>query len=213
MNEKEKKEQPEEQTSSIWRQVLVAYVREQAQPIEKFSHQPRLFALTQQIAANLSADEDVLFAAAYLHDLGVFYGHRPSNPEELGNWDNTAYAMREAPQILKGIGFPVEKIDDVVYCIASHQPHSTPETLEAIILRDADILEQLGAIAIMRTVSKIGRDTRFHTFADAQRALQHALDALPQRLSLETARILAAPRISALASFLIAFSEEAREEL
>ena len=213
MDGKEEKEQPEEKIVSSWRQALVAYVREQAQPVEKFSHQPRLFALTQEIAASLAADEEVLFAAAYLHDLGVFYGHRPSNPEELGNWDNTAYAMREAPQILESLDFPVSKIDAVVYCIASHQPHSTPETLEATILRDADILEQLGAIAIMRTVSKIGRDTRFHTFADAQRALQHALDTLPQKLSLEAARTLALPRTSTLARFLIALSEEARGEL
>ena len=211
--EKAKEKQWAEPSLANWRQALVDYVREQAQPVEKFSHQPRLFALTQQIDPRPEADEDILFAAAYLHDLGVFYGHRPSDPEELRKWDNTAYAMREAPGILEKVGFPVEKIKAVVCCIASHQPQANPETLEATILRDADILEQLGATGIMRTVCKIGRDTRFNTFADAQRTLQHALDTLPPRLRLKTAVALAAPRIAVLAEFLSALSAETGGEL
>ena len=49
----------------------------------------------------------------------------------------------------------------VLECIAHHQPQDVPETIESTILRDADILEQLGAVGIVRTVCKVGRDTRF----------------------------------------------------
>jgi uncharacterized protein len=196
-----------------WREALVDFIRKEALPVEKFSHQPRLVALTQQIAQEMQTDEDILFAAAYLHDLGVFYGHRPSDPAALAAWDNTAYAVAEAPAILALIGFPAEKIDAVLYCIANHQPHTTPEMLEAILLRDADILEQLGAVGILRTVCKVGRDTRFHTFADAAQSLQRALDTLPQQIRLDATRALARPRIALLKDFLASLQSEAMGEL
>ena len=41
-----------------------------------------------------------------------------------------------------------------------------------MILRDADILEQLGAIGILRAAAKIGRDTRYPTFTDAAATLR-----------------------------------------
>ena len=71
--------------------------------------------------------------------------------------------------------FPAEKVDAVVEAIRTHQPAAHPTTIEGIILRDADILEQLGAIGILRTVCKIGRDTRFPTFTAAAESLRKAL--------------------------------------
>ncbi|MBS1815097.1 MAG: HD domain-containing protein [Acidobacteria bacterium] len=196
-----------------WREQLVAYIRQEARPVEKFSHQPRLYALARQIAAGTYADDDVLFAAIYLHDLGVFVGHRPEDPEQLARWDNTAYAMQQAPAVLQRIGFPQEKVARVVECIAHHQPHAEPESLEATILRDADILEQLGAVAVLRTVCKVGRDTRFHTFAGAIGSLNRALNTLPQQIRTDRARELAAPRIEVLRSFLKAAQQESGGEL
>lgn len=196
-----------------WREGLEAYIKREAQPVEKWSHQPRLLALARQIAEGTSADDDILFAAVYMHDLGVFTGHRPKNTKELVCWDNTAYAVREVPPILAQLGFPLEKMDAVKECIQHHQPHTEPESIEATILRDADILEQLGAIAILRTVCKIGRDTRFHTFADATVSLHRALNALPRQLRTAKAKELAQPKIEALRAFLAAADEESSGEL
>ncbi len=199
--------------SNAWRDALVDYLREQARPVEKFGHQPRLYALTQQIGQGSRYDDDVVFAAVYLHDLGVFSGHRPEDPVLLAAWDNTAYAVRETPVILERLGFPEEKVAAVQAAIATHQPQFTPGTIEATILRDADLLEQLGAVAVLRTVCKVGRDTRFHTFTDAVMNLQKALDTLPERILLPTTRALAGPRIVALRAFLEATRGEAGELL
>lgn len=196
-----------------WREELVAYIREEARPVEKFSHQPRLYALAQEIAAGTEADDDVLLAAVYLHDLGVFTGHRPEDLELLAKWDNTVYAMEKSPAVLERIGFPAEKVARVVECIAHHQPQAKPASLEATIIRDADILEQLGAVAVLRTVCKVGRDTRFHVFADAVKSLQKALDTLPAMIRTEKARAMAAPRVEALRGFLQAAEAESRGEL
>jgi uncharacterized protein len=197
------------QTTHSWCSVLAAYLAEQANPVEKYGHQPRLYALTQRIGEGLDYDDDVVYAAAWLHDLGVFTGHRPEDPELLARWDHVVYAVDRTPAILRGAGFPEEKIAAVLECIRNHQPHDTPETIESTILRDADMLEQLGAIGIARTLCKIGRDTRFATFTDAGASLQKALDRLPGMLKLPKSRILAQERIRVHREFLAALSSEA----
>src|SRR5277367_5760584 len=75
-----------------FRVALQEFIRNEAKPIEKYGHQPRLYALTRQIAWDLNYDDDVVFAAAWLHDLGVFVGHRPEDPVELARWDHVRYA-------------------------------------------------------------------------------------------------------------------------
>jgi uncharacterized protein len=196
-----------------FRSRLAEYVGGQALPIDKLGHQPRLYALTQLIGKGLSYDDDVVYAAAWLHDLGVFIGHRPEDPEALSRWDNVIYAMNEAPAALARCGFPATKVAQVVEAIRTHQPHLSPSSVEGTILRDADILEQLGAIGILRVVAKIGRDTRYPTFTDAAGTLSKALADLPDRLHLESAKALAQPKIDLLESFLRAVDNEAHGAL
>lgn len=191
-----------------YRSALVDYIREQAKPVDKFSHQERLYALTREVGAGQSYDDEVVFAAVWLHDLGVFLGHRPEHPEELARWDCVAYAMKQSPAILQRLGFPAGKISAVVEVIRTHQPQANPTRIEGVIVRDADILEQLGAVAVLRTVSKIGRDTRFQTFPDALRVLRRNAETLVQQLKLPAARTLAEPRLGALRNFLAAARAE-----
>jgi uncharacterized protein len=187
---------------------LAHYVEGQARPVDKFGHQPRLVALTEAIGAGLPYDRDVVSAAAWLHDLGVFVGHRPENPEQLARWDHVAYACSLAPEVLRNAGFPEQKIPAVLAAMREHQPKDDPQTLEATILRDADILEQLGAVGILRTVSKIGRDSRFPRFTDAVAVLRRNLDELPPKIRLDVTQQLARPRIAALEDFLRAVHDE-----
>ncbi len=194
---------------TAWREALTAYLAREAQPREKFGHQPRLYALTQRIGATETYDDDIVFAAAYLHDLGVFTGHRPEEPELLAKWDNTAYAVARTPEILRGFGFPEAKIPAVQAAIATHHPQHTPQSIEATILRDADILEQLGGVAVLRTTCKVGRDTRFHTFTDAVGSLRKAVESLPPLIALPQTRALAEPRVALLRAFLAGVEAEA----
>jgi uncharacterized protein len=196
-----------------FRSSLAEYVRSQALPVDKLGHQPRLYALTRLVGKGLSYDDDVVYAAVWLHDLGVFIGHRPEDPVELSGWDNVSYAMKKAPKALLQAGFPTTKVAQVVEAIRTHQPHLKPATLEGTILRDADILEQLGAIGIMRVVAKIGRDTRYRTFTAAATTLRKARAELPDKLHLDTARTLARPRIAFLESFLEELDQEAHGAL
>ena len=202
-----------QQSQGVYHRALADYIASQARPADKFGHQPRLYALARQIAVGHDYDDDVVYAAAWLHDLGVFIGHRPEDPEALARWDHVAYAIDRAPGILHQVSFPAEKIPAVLEAIRTHQPSGEPVSIEGVILRDADILEQLGAIGIMRAVSKLGRDTRYSTFTDAVAALRRSLEALPGQLRLETARALAEPKIRILEAFLLAVEHEDQSAL
>ena len=194
-----------------YRKAIVEYVRLNAKPPDKFSHQPRLYRVASQLAAGQQHDDDVLFAAAWLHDIGVFIGHRPEDPAALAVWDCVSYALAKAPVLLEAFGFPKAKIPAVVEVIRTHQPSSAPTSFEGVLLRDADLLEQLGAIGIMRTISKVGRDTRFVVFSDPIWALKKNVDELPGKLNLDASRELAEPKIRILREFLDAAEAEAQE--
>ena len=75
-------------TGRDWRKSVVYYIRREAQPEDKFGHQPRLYALAKTIGQDMDYDDDVLFASAWMHDLGVFSGHRPQDIEQLSGWDH-----------------------------------------------------------------------------------------------------------------------------
>jgi len=192
-----------------FRENIEGYIRREARPVDKFGHQPRLYALTRRVGEGLSYDDDVVHAAVWLHDLGVFVGHRPEELSALERWDSVKYAMDRAPELLDEFGFPLlGKIDAVVEAIRTHQPGGDPVSIEGVILRDADILEQLGAIAVLRTVCKVGRDTRFPRFTEAVANLKKALVTLPSQIRLDSTRELARPKIAALQAFLDAVADE-----
>jgi len=196
-----------------WRKSLEAYIRVETLPIDKFGHMPRLYALAARLGQELEHDDDILFAAAWMHDLGVFLGHRPQDPEELKAWDHVPYTIARARVLLPAWGFPVEKLDAVAQVIQTHQPQDEPVLNEAVLLRDADILEQLGAVGALRALVKVGRDSRFPTFSTVLPVLQRAVKVLPGKLRLNSARALAVPRIEFLQSLIAAVESEAGEML
>jgi uncharacterized protein len=185
-----------------YRRAIADYIEVEAQPPDKFAHQPRLYRLAAALGQGHSYDDDIVYAAAWLHDLGVFAGHRPTDPGQLAGWDNVAYACRIVPELLPGFGFPTEKIDAVQEAIRTHLPTRQPITIEGTLVRDADILEQLGAIGILRTVSKVGRDTRFPTHREAVLAVQKQARDLAGLLKLPQARPLADQRVALMTAFL-----------
>jgi uncharacterized protein len=196
-------------TASGWRQSVEAYIRAEAQPVDKFGHQPRLYALATAIGEGMAYDDDVLFAAAWMHDLGVFLGHRPQAPEQLAQWNHVPYTVAQTRDLLAGWGFPPAKLNAVAEAIHTHQPQDEPVRAEAILLRDADILEQLGAVGALRAVVKVGRDTRYATFTSVLPVLRKAADLLPGKLRLPSAMRLAEPRVALLRSFIAAVENEA----
>jgi len=192
-----------------WRGLVIEYIRAEAQPPDKFGHQPRLYALATAIGKGLQYDDDILFAAAWMHDLGVFLGHRPADMAQLSRWDHVPYTIRRSRELLSGWGFPAEKLDGVAEAIQHHQPKDEPTTMEGTLLRDADILEQLGAIGLLRATVKIGRDTRYPSFSSVVPVLLDAVEHLPGQTCLPASKVMARSRAEVLRSFLAAVETEA----
>jgi uncharacterized protein len=188
---------------------VIDYIRAEARPVDKYGHQPRLYALATQLGQGTAYDDDVLFAAVWLHDLGVFIGHRPEDAEELARWSHVPYTIERARQLLVQWGFPTEKIEAVALAIGTHQAEDEPANAEAILLRDADILEQLGAVGALRAIVKVGRDTRYPTFSSVLPILDRAVDQLPAKLRSERAKAQAVERIQFLQSLIRALENEA----
>jgi uncharacterized protein len=196
-----------------WRSSVMAYIRAEAQPVDKFGHQPRVYALAVRLGQGNDYDDDVLFAAAWMHDLGVFLGHRPQEVSQLKDWDHVPYTIARTRELLSGWGFPADKLEAVAETIRTHQAKDEPNRVEAVLLRDADILEQLGAIGALRALVKIGRDTRFATFSDVPPILRGAAERLLGELRLGGARALAARRVETLRLLIAAIEEEGGESL
>jgi uncharacterized protein len=196
-------------TAPNWRESVVEYIRAEALPADKFGHQPRVYALACRIGAGMGFDDDILFAAAWMHDLGVFAGHRPSDPDELAQWNHLPYTIGRTKELLTEWGFAADKLEGVAEAIRTHQAEDEPERVEAILLRDADILEQLGAIGALRALVKVGRDTRYDTFSSVVPILRRAANQLPDKLRLSSARSLALRRTELLRLFISAIAEEA----
>jgi uncharacterized protein len=183
------------------RESVIDYIRIEAQPEDKFGHQPRLYALAKTIGQDMDYDDDVLFAAAWMHDLGVFSGHRPQDPEQLSRWDHVPYTIARSRELLAGWGFPLEKLDGVGEAIRTHQAKDDPTTVEGTLLRDADILEQLGAM-------KVGRDTRYPSFSSILPVLEYAVNHLASQTRLTSSKIMARSRAEMLRSFICAVYDE-----
>ncbi len=196
-----------------WRESVMAYIRAEALPADKFGHQPRLYALATRLGRGMEYDDDILFAATWMHDLGVFLGHRPQDAAELARWDHVPYTIARTRELLAGWGFPLEKLEAVVEAIRTHLPQDEPVGMEAVLLRDADILEQLGAMGALRALAKVGRDTRYPTFSSVLPLMRGAAERLPGKLHLTSSRQLAEPRVELLRLLLAAIENEAGELL
>ena len=88
-------------------------------------------------------DRDVLFAAAFLHDLGAF------EPFAVAGAEHSQVAAETVASILEPTGFPMEKIGSVQTALAHMYYAAVPEDATARVLHDAD-LNFLGALGVTR---------------------------------------------------------------
>lgn len=121
------------------------------QPAWGYSHSVRDYALARTLAAadHVLLDDDVLFAASFLHDIAAF---KPWEDEKLDHSDVGADVV---PNILKDTGFPMAKIDAVRGAIRTHMYYRDPVGPEARYLHDADALDWLGAIGVARVMALV----------------------------------------------------------
>jgi HD superfamily phosphodiesterase len=167
-------------------------------PAWGYSHCLRDYALARELAAadHVTLDDDVLFAAAYLHDMAAF---KPWENEKLEHSDVAAGII---DTVLGGTGFPMAKIDAVRGAIRTHMYYRDPVGPEALYLHDADALDWLGAIGVARVMALVDPNGGDPDGPKAVKMLEDNLKDVPGRVLSPAGRAQVAPRKAELEGFL-----------
>ncbi len=113
-------------------------------PAHGWEHVRRVYNLALRIAREEGADTLITGTAALLHDIGRLVHKKGVHHAEL--------SVEESRQILARYPLKPEQVEAILHAIVAHSFSQgiEPRTLEARVLRDADRLDGLGAIGIMR---------------------------------------------------------------
>lgn len=121
-------------------------------PVHGFDHVLRVYRMAERLALVEGADVEIVHAAALLHDAE---GSATAGGE-IGRSNHHHASSEFARQVLEAENWPPERIAAVQHCIRAHRFRDNsepPQSLEAKILFDADKLDVIGAIGIVRTVA------------------------------------------------------------
>lgn len=167
-------------------------------PAWGFSHSLRDYELAKELAAadRVTLDDDVLFAAAYLHDVAAFPAFRKQGA------DHQDQAADIVASLLEGTGFPMQKIDAVRGAIRTHMYARDPQGREALYLHDADALDWLGAIGVARVFGVVDPAGGSTTGPEAAAWLAKNLAEVPPRILSKAGKARSAEREKQLREFL-----------
>ena len=201
--------QPQQTATGIpldapWRVTIYDLARSKFHhPAWGWQHSERNYRIALELAQGdgLRIDTDVLFAAAFLHDMAAFM------PCQNTKLEHGECAAEQSGAILQAAGFPMAKLPAVQAAERGHMYYSDPGTQpEAIVLHDADSLDFLGEIGAARMLSLVGADAE--SFARAAKTLRTFAHDIPPRLITKTAQKIGARRAAALEQFLDALDAE-----
>ena len=140
---------------------------------------------------------DALYAAAYLHDMGGI------PPYAVTGVDHGDRSVQLVDSVLAAAGFPMEKAALVKEIIGHHQYYRPPDTLAvAILFRDADILDFLGAIDVARILSVTTRERFAPDLPHAVAMIRRQMTELPAQLQSEAAKREGQRRVLEMQRFL-----------
>jgi len=192
-----------------WKQTVYDFVRENQQHTAwGLEHSERDYLLALELAQQegLEIDLDVLFAAAFLHDMGAFepYSERGS--------DHSQVAADSMAEVLEATGFPMEKLPLVQGAALAHMYYSAvPDEPHAQLLHDADTLNFLGAIGITRIISLTTREGMATDLPTAIATLDNMSQQLPASLVLETSKRMGEQRSSEMHAFISSLRDQSAQ--
>jgi HD superfamily phosphodiesterase len=158
-----------------------------------FDHVNRVYHLAKQLENNY--DDDVLFAATYLHDIILAEPHQLQSAEK-------------AEAILHEVGFRPGKIALVKEAILNHIPEGNPESTEAKMLHDADILDSLGMTGMTRLAIGAFFWKGARTLIDVACLINEYKDRAAAHLILDRSRDIARERIKIMEKALAQLNSE-----
>jgi HD domain-containing protein len=191
--------------SAQWRTVIAKFAQEHFKsPAWGYSHSQRDYQLARELAAadRIALDDDVLYAAAYLHDMAAF------EPWEKSGVDHADQAAAIVDTVLKNTGFPMKKIEAVRGAIRTHMFDRNPVGAEALYLHDADALDWLGAIGVARVIGLVDAHGGNPTGPEVIPMLESNLAKVPARVLSPAGRKRVPERVEQLQAFLRQLRQE-----
>jgi uncharacterized protein len=184
------------------------------------SHIVRVWRNARRIArTEPECDSEVLLAAVILHDCVAVEKNSPLRAQA------SRLSAERAREIVAGLGWSAARVDGLAHAIEAHSFSAgvVPRTREAMIVRDADRLDAIGAIGIARCFHVGGRmgGALYHPADPAAEARKlddraYALDHFAVKLFkvagdflTEEGRRMAASRTALMADYVAAFRAEA----
>lgn len=167
-------------------------------PAWGIGHSERDYHTTDRLAhkQNISLDTDVLFATAFLHDLGGIGSFQKPGVD---------HAVRSAEivgPLLESFNFPKNKISAVKQMILGHTYYGPmPKSRADQLFRDADILDFLGTIGIARVLAITEDPINSGDLGSTVKLLNSFVAELPLKLSSPLAQQMAQPRIEEMKRF------------
>ncbi|MBN1371417.1 MAG: HD domain-containing protein [Anaerolineaceae bacterium] len=160
-------------------------------------HSHRLLKLVAEIGRGLEFDAEVMWIAAYLHDWGAY----PAWAQK--DVDHSLRSKQVANEFLTTQGYPEAKKNLVLETIEFHHAPGTERSLEATLLRDADALDFLGTVGVLRNFSINPRDLR-NAYNETIRRRDRSLSIL----ALPRAQEIAAERVEDMNTLLATFEAQ-----
>jgi len=182
----------------IWQQVKADLAEE---PVASTDHVERMTRWCQKLGRAVDADMEILIAGALLHDVGVLINRKK----------HYVVGRRRAEAILRESGFPEDKIDAALHVLEAHSRYGgpDPQTTEAKVGQDADALEYIGAIGILRAVVRGLNDGSFSgKISDFPEYLRSILAKVEGTFHTEKAEELGRSRLKYMRSFLERIEKE-----
>ena len=192
--------------SSDWRTNIRAFAEAHLQHTAWGpAHGRRDYEMTLSLAREegVTVDDDALYAAAYLHDMGGI------PPYAKAGVDHGDRSIQLVDSVLRDAGFPMEKSALVKEIIDHHQYYRPADTLAvASLFRDADILDFLGAVDVARILSLTTRENFTPDLPHAVEAIRQNMLQMPGRLQSAAAKREGAKRVAEMQRYLDELSAE-----
>jgi uncharacterized protein len=186
---------------SDWKKQVYAYAQKNVRhPSWGLAHSERDYQVAKSLALTekIDMDLDVLFACAFLHDLG---GIAPFAKDGV---DHAVRSAELVEPLLQQWGFPMAKWPQVKEMILGHTYYGpVPQSLAAQAFRDADVLDFLGSIGVARILAVTEEPGRASfQLKPSVGVLRDFAQTMAGHCSLQTCRELAKPRQLELSNFL-----------
>ena len=149
------------------------------------SHSRCLLKLIELISDNQLYDNQAVWIAAHLHDWGGY-----SKWIQEGK-DHAVRSKEVAAEYLIDKDLPEERLTLILECIEFHHSKNPDRRFESVLLSDADALDFLGVIGLLRIFSKQEKNLK-----KAYETVKKKIQICKDTLQLETSKKMADDRIS-----------------